>query len=205
METVRKLGCANSGSMNNVLSQSQKLPGSVLLKLALPMLIPFLLALILGALVGARWPTNIAPGSGLKLAGLVASVATCLLVWRSVARAIADSRQKPLAAAICVLTGLMGWAFWSAGVLPNVNGFILGSESKVHMAFEGTSTTRASRQPYDHHWARLKAEGPDSPIGSGLYYISEQLCADWNSKAPESVNVTVAPGLLGAPVVLEYK
>jgi len=174
-------------------------------KLLLPFAIPLLLTTALVILVGENWPRNIAPGSGLKLLGLCATVLTCLIVWRFAIRGIEDRRAHKMAALVCGVVGLMGWPVWSVGVLPSVNGFSLGQEESIRMTLERTEVTVVSRSSTRNHWAWLRPEPKDSNAGPGRYFISEEIYDQWSGQRPGAVTVRIAHGLLGAQVVIGYE
>ena len=180
-------------------------PASFLLKLLLPFAAPIVLTFALLLLAGDHWPRDIAPGSGLKLAGLCASALTALAAWHFATRGFAELSLRRFAAIVCAVTGLLGWPVWSTGILPSVNGMRLGDPVTVAMALERTERTRQSRSRNYYHWAWLKAQGEPSAIGSGRYVISESLYDAWTAHPPATINVTVARGLLGAQVVRDFE
>ncbi len=181
------------------------MPQSFFLKLLLPFVVPFVLTMALVVLVGEDWPRNIAPGSGLKLAGLVASAVTVLIAWRFATRDIADRRAHAFAALLCGVVGLMGWPVWSVGVLPSINGVSLAPSEMVRMRLERTQTTTVSRSTKLNHWAWLRPLSPDPAAEAGRYFIPEETYARWNQNQPEIVTVTRARGLFGAQVVTGYE
>lgn len=167
----------------------------------LPVMIPVALTVALAIFASDEWPRNIAPGSGLKLAGLGATGLTALVAWRLAVRRIEDPRAHKFGALLCAVTGMMGWPAWSAGLLPSVNGFSLGEETTVRMTLERTEATRKSKSRDYYHWAWLKADAPGAPVASGRYFIPEATYADWSQRRPRSVEVVVARGVLGAQVI----
>lgn len=180
-------------------------PQSFLPKLLLPFAVPILATMVLVVVVGDDWPRNIPPGSGLKLAGFVASAVTALIVWRFATRSIADRRARVFAALVCGVVGLMGWPVWSIGVLPSVNGAILAPAQSVQMRLERTQTTTVSRSRRLNHWAWLRPLPPAPAAEGGRYFIPEETYARWNRDQPDMVTVTRARGLLGAQVVTGYE
>lgn len=176
-------------------------PPGFFAKLLLPFAIPLVLTMALVILVGESWPRQIAPGSGLKLAGLGASALTTILVWHSVTHGIADRRVRKMAALICGMVGMLGWPVWSMGILPSINGARLGPATTQRMVLERLETTFVSRSRARHHWAWLRL----GDARADRYFISEQLYTRWNSQRPDTVTVTFAPGLLGAEVVTGYE
>lgn len=180
-------------------------PPSFFAKLLLPFAIPMLVTVALVVLVGESWPRNIAPGSGLKLAGFVATALTSAMVWHRVTRGIADRRAHKMAALVCGVVGLMGWPVWSVGVLPSVNGISLGPQEAVRMTLERTEVTTVSKSRALNHWAWLRPLSPDAETGAGRYFIPEATYQQWNSQRPSTVTVTAARGLLGAQVVIGYQ
>ena len=191
--------------MKDIVSRRPAVPASFLGKLLLPFAVPILLTLALLLLVGDRWPRDIAPGSGLKLAGLCASALVAFAVWRFVVRDVTDKRARKFAALLCALTGLMGWPVWSVGVLPSLNGSNLSGERTVRMALERIEATRKSKSRGYYHWAWLKADSDNFGVRSGRYFISEGIYDLWGREAPAMVDVTVAQGALGALVVTGFR
>ena len=170
---------------------------------ALPFLIPMLLTLGLVLTVGESWPRQIAPGSGLKLAGFVATILTALAVLAAISLRYRDAAQRKGAGLLCALTALMGWPVWSIGVLPSVNGSALGPEQAVPMALERTEVTTASRSSTRHHWAWLRPETASGRrlVKAGRYFIPEDLYQRWGPNPPDNVTLMIARGRLGAVVV----
>jgi hypothetical protein len=171
----------------------------------LPFAIPICLTLVLALSVGEDWPRNIAPGSGLKLAGLLATAVTALAAWFIAIRHIADRRAHQMAALVCGISGLMGWPVWSVGIMPSVNGMSLGPEQSVRMILERTEDTRVSRSRRRNHWAWLQPASPGGEAGAGRYFIPEATYMRWNETRPATVTVTVAQGLLGAQVATRFE
>ncbi len=200
-----KAACPIGSPMKSSRSSRVAVPASFFAKLMLPFAFPIALTMALVLLVGERWPRNIAPGSGLKLAGLCATAITCAIVWRLAVRGIADRRVHKFAAALCAATGLMGWPVWSVGILPSVNGYRPGSERVIAMTLERTESTRQSRSNKLNHWAWLRTDDAAAPIASGRYFISEDIHADWSRRGRGPVRITVARGLLGAQVVTGFE
>ena len=182
-----------------------KPPASFLLKLLLPFVGPMGLTFALLILAGEHWPRDIAPGSGLKFAGLCASALTALAIWHLATRGFADLNLRRFAAIVCAVTGLMGWPVWTTGVLPSVNGMVLGNPVTVPMTFERTERTQQSRSRNHYHWVWLKTQSASSPIGSGRYFISEGVYDALTARRPVTVRVTVAHGLLWAQVVQGFE
>lgn len=179
-------------------------PPSFFAKAMLPFALPILLTFALLILVGESWPRNLVPGSGLKLAGFLATMVTSLLVWRFTARGVADPRAHKMAALLCGMTGLMGWPVWSVGIMPSINGFSLGPEQTARMALKRTEVTTVSRSNKLNHWAWLQPDRLDSPVQAGRYFIPEGVYQEWSSLQPATVTVTFASGMLGAQVVTGY-
>jgi hypothetical protein len=164
-----------------------------------------LLTVALIILVGETWPRNIAPGSGLKAAGLAATVLTSLMVWHKITRGIDDQRVHKFAAILCGVVGSMGWPVWSVGVLPSVNGLSLGPPESVRMTLTRTEITTVSRSRAVNHWAWLRPEAQNDRVEAGRYVIPEGIYQRWNSQRPGTVTITIAQGLLGAQVVTAYE
>jgi hypothetical protein len=170
----------------------------------LPFAIPILLTFALVLLVGNAWPRSIALGSGLKLAGLAATAITGLAVWYAAAARARDPAVARFAALACGVTALMGWPVWSVGVLPSINGSVLDGPLTVRMTLERTAVTNKRKSREFYHWAWLRAERGESVIGSGRYFIAEDVYDRWRAAAPAAVDVRIARGLLGAQVVLGF-
>lgn len=174
------------------------------LTVALPFAIPALVTIALIVTVGESWPRNLPPGSGLKLAGFLATALTALLVWRYATRDLADNRVRKAAALLCGVTALIGWPVWSVGVMPSVNGSSLGEAQTVRMVFERTETTTISRSKRLNHWAWLRPETPATPLQAGRYFIPEGIYQSWSRAQPATVEVTIAKGALGAEVITGF-
>ncbi len=173
-------------------------------KLAMAFGIPLALTFALAIFVGNDWPRNMAPGTGLKLPGLAATIITSLLVWRFTTHGIEDKRVHKMAGLICGVIGLLGWPVWSVGVLPSVNGISVGSQETVRMTLERTEATTIKHSRALNHWAWLRpiAQNPDSQ--AERYFISEEEYRRWSDQPPSTVTVTFAQGLLGATVVTGF-
>ena len=173
----------------------------------LPFIIPILVTLALVLTVGEAWPRQIAPGSGLKLAGFVATGFTALAVFAAMTVRRGEARLRKAAAMLCALTAVMGWPVWSIGVLPSINGSALGLEKPVPMVLERTEVTTAARSRTRHHWAWLRpATGwAGSQVEQGRYFIPEELYQRWNANPPARVTVRIARGRLGAVVVTGFE
>lgn len=179
-------------------------PPRFLVQIVLPFALPILVTFVLVILVGEAWPRNIAVGSGLKLAGLVTTAITSLIVWRFATHAATDPRVRKFAALMCMVTGLMGWPVWCVGVLPSINGVSLGPPQTIRMTLERTEVTTVSRSRKLNHWAWLRPESAELPVQAGRYFIPEGIYEDWTRRQPAAVAVTIAPGMLGAQVVTGY-
>lgn len=181
------------------------LPAGVLPQLLLPFAVPFALTLLLLVTVGEGWPRDIAPGSGLKAAGFIAAMSTAGGIWWRIAGRHADARGKRFAAILCAVTGAMGWPVWTAGVLPSVNGAVLGREGTAAMRLEGLEVTHASKSRRLYYWARLDPLNAGTKIAAGRYFIPQSTYDRWAATRPRVVRVSHAPGLLGAEVVTRYR
>ena len=189
----------------NTVHPRPTVPASFFVKMMLPFALPILLTLVLVLTVGDRWPRDIAPGSGLKLAGLLASALTAIAVWRHIVRGLTDPLAHKFAAALCPVTGLMGWPVWTVGLLPSANGAALESERSVRMVLDRTETTTRSKSRELNYWAWLKPGAEDAPLQSGRYFIPQATHDDWSSRRPAAVEVTYAEGALGAVVITGYR
>lgn len=182
-----------------------KAPASLLVRPLLPFALPILVTFALVLLVGEDWPRQIAPGSGLKLAGLIATGATAYAAWRWAVSGVGHLPMRRFAAVLCAATALMGWPVWTMGVLPSINGAVLGEERAVRMTLDRLEITTKSKSRDFYHWAWLTAHDGDETLASGRYFISEAVYDWWNTSRPASVEVTVAEGLLGARVVTGFE
>ncbi len=180
-------------------------PPSFFARLMLPFALPILLTFTLALLAGDRWPREIAPGSGLKLAGLCASALTAFAVWRFAVRGQEDRRVHTFAAVLCAVTSLMGWPVWTMGLLPSVNGAALGPERTASMMLERTEVTTKSKSRELYYWAWLKPGMDDGPLRAGRYFIPPSRHDDWQARRPAVVEVTYARGALGAVVITGYR
>lgn len=180
-------------------------PSGFFPKLTLPFVLPIGITLALLGLVGDAWPRNMAPGSGLKLAGLLATVVLAFAVWGSTIPSIADRRAHRMAALICGVTGLMGWPIWSVGIMPSINGLALGPERTVMMILDRTEATPTKNSRKRNHWAWLRPASPGVGAAEGRYFIPVIIYQRWNEENPRTVKVTTAEGLLGAQVVTRYE
>lgn len=180
-------------------------PASLLLKMAVPFALPFGLTLIILATVGEAWPRSIAPDSGLKLAGLIASALVGAAVWLIIVRAFADERVHKFAAIGCGVTALMGWPVWTVGVLPSVNGASIGREKVAFMRLGRIDVTRPSKGQGFYYWAWLEPVHPGAAVVGGRYFIPETVYQRWAQHKPATVKVMHARGLLGAEVVTQYR
>lgn len=191
--------------MNRAVPSRPSVPASFFAKLMLPFALPILATLVMVVVIGDRWPRDIAPGSGLKLAGLLASALTAAAVWHFMVRGQRDTRVRKFAALACLVTGLMGWPVWTVGLLPSANGAMLGAERSVQMVLDRTETTTRSKSRALNYWAWLKPGAEDAPLQAGRYFIPQAQHDDWSQRRPAKVEVTYAEGLLGAVVVTGYR
>lgn len=149
----------------------------------------------------ADWPRDIAPGSGLKLAGLGATVATALVAWGISIRGQEHPRTRRISALFCGMVALLAWPLWSVGVLPSVNGAVLRDPFEVEMLLQRTEATRQRRSPDYHHWAWLAAPKEGGGLPSGRYFIPETTYDRLTAERPATITAEGATGLLGAVVV----
>ena len=173
--------------------------------MALPFFGPVLATFVLALTIGETWPRNIAPGSGLKLAGLIATALTGVLVWRQGVRQVTDRRISRFAGVLCAVTALLGWPVWTIGLLPSANGGMLEHERATVMRLTVLTTTVPSRSDNTvHHWAVVEPIAPDSPIAGGRVFITEEAHRRWTANSPPSVTFYHAKGLLGAQVITGF-
>lgn len=191
--------------MRKARSPRTVVPAGFFPKLMLPFAAPILLTLLLALLVGETVPRTIAPGSGLKLAGLCCAAAIAAIAWRWSIRCIEDRRAHTFAALACTVTGLLGWPVWTVGILRSVNGLSLHGTQTVRMTLERTEVTTVRRSRRLNHWAWLKPDTAGSIAGPGRYVIPGSVHAGWASRQGSEVTLTVAQGLLGAVVVIGYR
>lgn len=178
-----------------------QVPAAFFVQLVLPFAAPILATFVLLVLVGDQWPRDIAPGSGLKLVGLCAAILTSAVFWAFAVGDVENIRIRRFAAALCAITGLMGWPVWSVGVLPSINGSVLTEPSILRMTVERTEVAHKSKSKGFYHWVWLKADNGNARLPSGRYFISEDVYQLLQSTKPDTVTVTVAQGILGAQVV----
>ncbi|OYZ41038.1 MAG: hypothetical protein B7Y31_06245 [Novosphingobium sp. 16-62-11] len=181
------------------------LPPAALGQCLLPFALPILITMALAVTVGESWPRNIAPGSGLKLAGLVATAFTGAAVWCLATRQVDDRRVRKGVAILCAVTALMGWPVWSVGVLPSVNGIALGPEKETPMRMtrlEITTPSKGGRGFY--HWAWLEPLSGRSALPQGRVFIAEAVHAKWTAERSKIVTLHHAKGMLGAEVLTGF-
>lgn len=180
-------------------------PVRVLIRALLPFGVPIFLILAFLLIAGPGMPRDIAPGSGLKLAGLVATLVTTGVVMVVSVRGISERRVRGLARVLCLLVGLMAWPVWSVGVLPFVNAIALHGERTVLMTLERTEATSIKNSPEQHHWAWLTPNADGTGVSPGRHFIPKATFDLWAAEKPASVDVEVATGLLGATVVTDIR
>lgn len=191
--------------MSKIRPDRVKVPATFHAKLMLPFAAPILATFVLLILVGDQWPRDIAPGSGLKLAGLCATAVSSVVIWFYAVRAVEDKRVRGFAGCFCAVTGLMGWPVWTVGILPSVNGYVLTEPSAVQMTFERTDITPKSKSKGFYHWVWLKADNGAARAYSGRYFISEDVYQRLTNSMPNTVTVNMSQGLLGAQVVTGFE
>ena len=184
--------------------RSTTVAASFQLTMALPFVLPVALSLIIFVTIGESWPRNIAPGSGLRLPDLMASVVIATLTWHQMVRILACERLRRFAAIACAATGLMGWPIWTVGVLPSINGAMLDQEQVEPMRLGGLDVTRSAKSS-TYYSAWLEPVDPNAPIDGGRYVISEVVYQRLASRKPAGVKVAYAKGLLGAQVIIDYQ
>lgn len=190
--------------MDSAISPRAAVPARFLLSLMLPFGLPILLTFALLLLVGEAWPRQVAPGSGLKLAGLAATVLTGLACWRVATRVGVDRTARRFAALLAMATALMGWPVWTVGLLPSVNGAVLTDPRSALLRFDRVEATRRSKSRELNHWVWL---GGDRGLGTApsRYVIPKALYDRWRADPPPRVRVETATGLLGADVVTGFR
>ncbi|MFY7837536.1 MAG: hypothetical protein ACOVQ0_14780 [Novosphingobium sp.] len=181
------------------------LPPSLLAQILLPFAIPVAITLALLLAVGEGWPRNIAPGSGLKLTGLIATALCGMAAWRWATRQVADGRVRRFAAILITITALMGWPVWAVGALPSLNGSSLGTPRQTDVQLVRLDITMPSRGHSGfYHWAWIAPRRATSPIGAGRVFIPEEAYRKWNAQRPATVTLRHANGLLGAEVLTGF-
>ncbi|MFN3469545.1 MAG: hypothetical protein ACK4UL_04535 [Novosphingobium meiothermophilum] len=171
-------------------------------QIMLPFALPFMLTLALIVTIGEAWPRQIAPGSGLKFEGLIASTLTAALVWHRTARQHDQRHFRILVGCLCAVTGMMGWPVWTLGILPSINGSILHDERESTMRLAGLETSQKTRQRGLYHWARVEPLIQAPPIAAGRLFIAEDMWQRLARSRPDTVRVRYADGLLGERVIL---
>lgn len=180
-------------------------PARVLVLSLIPFAAPVLVTITFLLIAGSSLPRDIAPGSGLKLAGLLATLVTTGLAWRVSVQGVNDARVRNLAGVLCILIGLMGWPVWSVGALPFVNALSLQNERTIAMALDRTEATVILHSPQKHHWAWLTPKEPDAGIKPGRHFIPEATYNLWAAAKPETVYVQAGTGLLGSTVIISIR
>lgn len=180
-------------------SARKAIPGRMLAWAFLPFAVPVGLALIL--VLGTPFPREIAPGSGLKLAGLVATLLTAMAAWRIAVAGVADPAARRLGAAFALMVGLFAWPVWSVGVLPSVNGALLQDRRTVEMLVERTEATKQRRSRALNHWVWLVPPEGETGLVRGRIFIDAQTYERLSAGIGAPVRVDLATGLLGAVVV----
>lgn len=186
-------------------SRKPVVPARVLMLALIPFGVPVLLTLGFLAIGGGSWSRDLAPGSGLKLAGLVATLITTVLAWRVSVRGISDLRVHKMAGAFCLFVGLISWPAWSLATLPFVNAVALQNERAISMTLDRTETTKIRRRTQLRHWAWLTPKEAGTEITPGRTFIPEATYDLWTATKPTSVSVRAATGLLGATVIIDIR
>jgi hypothetical protein len=180
-------------------------PARLLLLALIPFCTPVILTLGFPAIGGSSCPRDLAVGSGLELAGLVATLVTAFLAWRVSVPGISDTRVRKMAGVFCLLVGLIGWPVWSLSALPFVNAVALQNERTIAMTLDRTETTTIRLSPKLHHWAWLAPKDAGAAVSPGRYFIPEATYERWTATKPASVNLQAATGLLGATVIADIQ
>ena len=171
----------------------------------LPFAIPALITLALILTIGEAWPRNIAPGSGLKVPGLIATTLCGAAAWRWATRRVDDDRARKFAAALMALTALMGWPVWSVGALPSLNGSAHGAPRATVMRLVRLDITLPKRRNGGfYYWAWVEPLRETSAITAGRVFIPEEAYRKWNATHPATVTLRHANGLLGAEVLTGF-
>lgn len=183
----------------------QVIPGRVLLTAVLPAAVPVVLMLGLFLLNRHEQAAQVAPGSGLKVAGLVAAALTSVLVAVPAMRGVADGAMRRVVVVLCLGVGLIGWPIWTLGVMPWVNGLVLEEPRLVPMRLDRLEITTISRSREVNHWAWLTPVEPGSGLAAGRYFIPQDLHDRLAAGKPTTLTVEAARGLLGAEAVLSFR
>lgn len=178
------------------------IPARVLVRTLIPFAVPVLLTVTMLVIAGSSLPRDIVPGSGLKLAGLLAAMVTTLFAWRVSVRGNSDPRVRSMAGVFCVLVGLISWPVWTMGALPFVNALALQNERTVILTLDRTESTPIRLSSERHHWAWLSPTEAESGILPGRHFISEATYDSWAAARPDAVEAKAATGLLGATVII---
>jgi hypothetical protein len=174
----------------------------VLIRSLIPFAVPVLLTIALLVIAGSSLPRDVAPGSGLKLAGLLATLLTTVLAWRVSVQGISDTRVRSVAGVLCLFVGLISWPVWSMGALPFVNALALQDERTVVMTLDRTESTPIRLSSDRNHWAWLTPTEAETGILPGRHFIPQATYDLWAAARPDSVTVQAATGLLGATVII---
>lgn len=191
------------GMTSNRAGNRPDTPARILWHMPLPFAVPFALTLLLVLTVGESWPRTLAPGSGLKLAGLLASAATATVAWLRATQGVEDASLRTLAAVLCGLAALPGWPVWTVGVLPSINGSMTGEVQETRVRLDRLEITLPSRQRDGfYYWAWIAPRTAASPIAAGRVFVPEAAWRRWKEDRPETIRLRHARGLLGAQVVM---
>lgn len=183
----------------------QVIPGRVLLTAVFPAAVPVVLMLGLLLLNRHEQTAQVAPGSGLKGAGLAAAALTSALVAVPAMRGVVEGAMRRVMVVLCLGVGLMGWPIWTLGVMPWVNGLVLEEPRSIPMRLDRLEITTVSRSREVNHWAWLAPVEPGGGLAGGRYFIPMELHDRLAAGKPTTLTVEAARGLLGAEAVLGFR
>ncbi|MGB5076885.1 MAG: hypothetical protein WBO17_05340 [Sphingorhabdus sp.] len=170
---------------------------------------PFMFAIVatilLVLIVGNEVPRAVAYGSSLAIWGLGAAFLSAVLPLQFMQRKWPQPNMRRAGLIACGLAALMAWPVWTMGILPTVNGLVMGAITTSEMRLMRQETSHASKSRQIYHWAYLQPVSDETPLRAGRYFVTAQDYARWNSKRPDSIQVDHANGLLGAEVVLGFR
>lgn len=170
-----------------------------------PFPISIVVTILAVLVVGEYFPRQIAPDSGVKLAGAVASVTVFVIVTRSIVRLGLDEAPRRFGIILALVTSLMAWPVWTLGIMPSLNGLSFGKEVTTPMRLVGLSISRPKKSRQIYYVARLEPFSDAAPIGQGRYYVPQAVYLEWERRGQGRVEVGHSRGLLGAEIALSFR
>jgi hypothetical protein len=177
-------------------------------RLLLLAILPFPLTIVMTfaamLLVGERYPRQVASGSSLSWWGLGLSLTVFATVLLIVRQHWSEAGPRRFALALSGVTSLLAWPVWTTGILPSINGAMLGPHETSMMQVEKLTTSRAKGNRI-YHWATLRPLDNTSPIGAGRYFVPQDAYQRWQERPAQPARVIHAKGLLGARIAIAFR